>query len=320
MPVKGNCPMCGHTEALPRCRSVSLRGEIWDFVSCCRCRSVYLWPPPDTASLARAYDESYYGEQEHKFSFPFLEVLLDTFRRKRALMIRRCAGGRGKVLDIGCGNGRMLHFLHGMGTYEIFGTELPGSSARRAAGIPELKLYTGSFAEADYPPESFDAISLFHVFEHLEHAGEVLKRINTLLKPGGCLLISFPNADSIQAKLAGGNWLHYDPPRHLCLPDHKALVKFMEGRSYRLLRRTFLSPEQNPFGAIQSLLNLMCKRRDLLLEMLKGNKTYSGPANRIRFIFHLIFLLLHLPLAMLADLTESAWGKGATVFMIFKKN
>jgi SAM-dependent methyltransferase len=61
----------------------------------------------------------------------------------------------------------------------------------------------------------FDAITLFHVLEHLRNPKAVMEElVKSNLKDGGLLVIEVPNFGSLQSKIAGKYWLHLDPPLH----------------------------------------------------------------------------------------------------------
>ena len=99
--------------------------------------------------------------------------------------------------------------------HQIYGVEMPGGSADRAKKIEGLTLKLGHLRIHDFEPNTFDAITLHHVFEHLTEPKRYLEIICEILKPGGHLVISFPNIDSFQSRFFKGNWFHLDPPRHL---------------------------------------------------------------------------------------------------------
>ena len=166
---------CGYCNAKDS-RALYLTNDIFgnDFTinRCSNCQAFFLAPKPSKELLALAYDESYYGEGEEKFE-GLIEKMLDYFRRKRATLIAKHTGGKGRVLDVGCGNGQFMSFVKEKGDFEIFGIEPKGGSAKRAGRIPGIKLKTGTLEERDFEAESIDAITLFHVFEHLDRKSVV---------------------------------------------------------------------------------------------------------------------------------------------------
>ena len=63
--------------------------------------------------------------------------------------------------------------------------------------------------------ESFDAITLWHVLEHVHELHPYVEQLKDLLKPSGKLIIAVPNYTSKDATIYKENWAAYDVPRHL---------------------------------------------------------------------------------------------------------
>lgn len=101
------------------------------------------------------------------------------------------------VLEIGYGNGEFLAWARQQGA-RITGSEItPGAiEAAKAEGVA---LIAGDFeASGPIQPDSYDVIAAFDVFEHLDAKMLVAKlhAINTMLRPGGWLILRFPNGQS----------------------------------------------------------------------------------------------------------------------------
>lgn len=320
MPRAEHCIFCGSEHHLPWYPTEDIFGHSFVLKQCQACTAVFLSPRPDAAMLAQAYDSSYYGEQEEKFSNPLIERVLDYFRSGRARRLSRYLSPNARVLDLGCGNGRFLSYLRRFGSYELHGIELPGASAERARRIPGLRLKTGKLEAGDFELHSLDAISLFHVFEHLDEPVKVLDLIFPALKPGGILMMSFPNIDSWQSRFYKGKWLHLDPPRHLFFFKPSDFIPMMEKRGFRLLKTSWMSLEQNPYGGVQSSLNRMLQKREVLFERLKGNTAYAPEYGKWSILLQKIYFLCSFPVFVAADFVAGLFKKGATVEFIFKKN
>jgi 2-polyprenyl-3-methyl-5-hydroxy-6-metoxy-1,4-benzoquinol methylase len=65
------------------------------------------------------------------------------------------------------------------------------------------------------PTEKFQAITLFHVLEHVHDLRKTGKKITTLLKDEGTLYIAVPNINSKDSEIYDNMWAALDVPRHL---------------------------------------------------------------------------------------------------------
>jgi SAM-dependent methyltransferase len=285
---------------------------------CSKCSTAFLVPHPSIQQLMQAYGEDYYGEGESKFN-PRIEKIIDFLRRRNAMKMASYFGNKGRVLDIGCGNGSFLYNLGLHGEFELFGIELPGKSAERASKIKGLSLTMGELKESTFKENSFDVITLIHVFEHLHNPKQILEIINKILKPEGVLLIEFPNIDSWQAKIFKSNWFHIDPPRHLNFFKPSKFISIVEELGFVIAKESYFSPQFSPYGSQQSILNIITKRRDLLYEHLKGNKDYMDGYSRGTLLFQKLFHWFSFPFFVLTDFFSSIFKKGGTVSFVFRK-
>ncbi|MBT3208682.1 MAG: class I SAM-dependent methyltransferase [Bacteroidetes bacterium] len=286
---------------------------------CRKCKAYFLSPQPTNEQLARAYDDSYYGEKDEKFESSSVENVLDFFRKKRAKKLSKYLKEGANVLDIGCGNGRFLLYLQKYGKYRLNGTELDGNSAKRAAKHSEINLKIGFLEKSDFDKNSLDAVTLFHVFEHLSNPKETLETISELLKKDGILLISFPNIDSYQSRKFKGDWLHLDPPRHLLFFEPTDFIKLLKEYGFEIVSENYLSSEQNPYGMTQSLLNKFLKKREVLFELLKGNTDYAKEYSKFSILMQKLFFAVSFPVFIVTDIFMSWMKKGATVEFTFRK-
>jgi 2-polyprenyl-3-methyl-5-hydroxy-6-metoxy-1,4-benzoquinol methylase len=286
---------------------------------CNHCHAFFLAPRPTDSLLSQAYSESYYGTGDDKFTAPLIEKILDRFRAQRAELLTSYLPGTGTVLDIGCGNGRFLSFVRGKGNFTVYGVEMEGRSAQRASRMSSIHFIPGPLSEHHFPAKSLDAITLFHVFEHLTEPVQMLDIISQIIKNNGILVISLPNIDSFQSKLFKGNWFHLDPPRHLFFFTPTNLEKILNQREFELLKEIHFSIEYNPFGMQQSILNSLLKKRDVLYESLKGNREYVREYSTFNLLLQKAFHRLTFPLFIALDVIDSLLEKGATVQLVFRK-
>ncbi len=145
----------------------------------------------------------------------------------------------GRVLDVGCGDGQRLLRLRQCG-WEVQGQEVDTVSAElaRAKGIP---VHLGELAEAALPEESFDAIIMNHVIEHLYHPVDLLRECHRLLSPGGILVAVTPNGSSYGARAFGRDWRGLEPPRHIRIFTQSALRRVAQEAGFGEIR-TWTTP------------------------------------------------------------------------------
>jgi 2-polyprenyl-3-methyl-5-hydroxy-6-metoxy-1,4-benzoquinol methylase len=116
--------------------------------------------------------------------------------------------GRGpqqvRLLDVGCSSGAFLLTARKLGL-ETAGVE-PSADAAETARRAGLNVFTGFLQAARFPDASFDAATLIEVIEHLRDPRSLLAECRRVLRPGGILLVTTPNAGSWTARLMGARW------------------------------------------------------------------------------------------------------------------
>lgn len=116
--------------------------------------------------------------------------------RYYAAELRGRSLGDARLLEIGFGNGEFLGWARAQGA-QITGSEITPAAiaAAQAAHVP---LLPANFEKGDLPPDQFDIIAAFDVFEHLDPDTIIAKlaAADRMLKPGGWLILRFPNGQS----------------------------------------------------------------------------------------------------------------------------
>jgi 2-polyprenyl-3-methyl-5-hydroxy-6-metoxy-1,4-benzoquinol methylase len=144
----------------------------------------------------------------------------------RAVVIERlaAAGARGSLLDFGAGRGELLQRLHALGTFE----ELAGVDLfdRPPALPPGVAWHRQDLNEPASFAREFDAVVCSETIEHLENPRHVFRMLAGFLRPGGTLVLTMPNQESIRSYaglIVGGHFTHF---LGSCYPAHiTALVR-----------------------------------------------------------------------------------------------
>jgi 2-polyprenyl-3-methyl-5-hydroxy-6-metoxy-1,4-benzoquinol methylase len=99
-----------------------------------------------------------------------------------------------RLLDVGTGDGRFLQACREAG-YDVTGTEVSATGAAYAQR-QGFDVRMGQVTELDLPAESFNVVTLWHVLEHVPEPGVVLRKVHSLLRPGGVLAVAVPNEEN----------------------------------------------------------------------------------------------------------------------------
>jgi SAM-dependent methyltransferase len=233
------CDLCGSDEPAHLLSSPRLDGPL---VRCRSCGLVYVGrrnsdftfagqDDDRTAALAERVAEL--GLVRHDVEEAERQWRLQADRERLDRLVRHVPSGR--LLDVGSANGTFLEVA--AGRFEAEGVEPePGTSERsRHAG---LKVTTGTVDELAPTAGGFDAITMFHVIEHLDSPRRTLARVHDLLAPGGLVLIETPTVDNL--------WFAFAPARRRwrqLIPDHYFF--FSRATLSALLRRTGFEPVEH---------------------------------------------------------------------------
>jgi len=119
---------------------------------------------------------------------------------------QRYGSVRGKrVLDYGCGGGPLLRILLEMGA-DAVGVE-QSANARRMAARTGAPIYASvDELRRSAPDAQFDWVLLSVVVEHLRRPWEELRQVGELLRLGGGVFLTTPNAASLKSRLRGRSW------------------------------------------------------------------------------------------------------------------
>lgn len=131
--------------------------------------------------------------------------------------------GQGRrLLDVGCGSGDFLTRMRVHG-WQVVGVE-PDPKAAEAARRNGLDVRDGMLADAGFHGDTFDAIVLSHVIEHVHDPVALLRECGRVLRPGGRLVVLTPNLSSLGHRRFGPDWRGLEPPRHLYVFSLRSLA------------------------------------------------------------------------------------------------
>lgn len=201
------------------CKDYTVSNELFEIQECTDCTLRFTQNVPEQEFIGPYYKSDTYisHSDTEKGLINKLYKLARNYTLNWKMSLLRSALGdqqkQGALLDIGSGTGAFLHKALQSG-WSVTGLE-PDEGARNICkekyGLQPLA--PGALFEL--PSQQFDAVTMWHVLEHVHQLHEYMEEIRRVLKPKGTALIALPNYGSKDAQQYRENWAAYDVPRHL---------------------------------------------------------------------------------------------------------
>lgn len=218
-------------------KDFTVSNESFPIIECDNCTLRLTQDVPNQESIGPYYRSEDYISHTNT-SKGFINRLYQWVRRRtiqnKIKLVRNETGlPLGSILDIGSGTGTFVHALLQAG-WQAEGLE-PDPDARNMAN----KLYgvelKGTEVFMDIGKSSYDAITLWHVLEHVHDLGIYMQQLGNILKPGGRILIAVPNYTSKDAGIYKEFWAAYDVPRHLYHFSPRSMEELIRRQDLKLL-------------------------------------------------------------------------------------
>ena len=165
-----------------------------------------------------------------------------------------------RVVDLGCGEGELLARLAELGFDQLAGigwkVNVP-SNVRKVEGIDLSQVGWADRLGGD----TFDVLTATEVLEHLVNPYEFLTQVRRLTKPGGRLILTFPNVHNWRSIIGyavagrfsgffGPNWNNNHPlyDQHIFVPNHELVLYFLKLAGFELVSIDFLLGRGKLFG------------------------------------------------------------------------
>lgn len=234
------CPVCHslRIDPLMGVKDHSVSKENFEIWLCADCSLRFTQDVPDEHSIGRYYASPDYISHSNTDK-GLLNKLYQLVRKRtledKAKLVMGHTVPQGSLLDMGAGIGAFLSVMKEKG-WAIRGMEPDAGARAKARELFQLDISVAT-AFPEFEENSFDAITLWHVLEHVQALHEYVERLKNLLKPNGRLFIAVPNYRSFDADTYKSYWAAYDVPRHLYHFSPEAMQKLLQQHGLSILAK-----------------------------------------------------------------------------------
>lgn len=275
-------------------------GEVYALKLCNQCSFISVDPLPTPENLRRYYNRDYWQWKQNQtadlLNLRYKLQMLGTVRD-----IKQFVPHNGQILDWGAGDGSLVRLLKEAG-FTCWGIDT------YSAGPNNTNLINTTIEEIPFPNNFFDAITCFHVLEHIYDPVTSLTKAFGLLKTGGVLVIEVPNIESYGFQIFNKKWYPIDLPIHLNHFNSAVIQRLfsMAGKT-RTIKTDYFSHRHSPSITVLSLFPSIAPQR--------VRRINSG-----RYPLPLMFIYLILQLAAYPfSLVGSLLKKGEIIRMTVRK-
>lgn len=242
------CPVCGDSKKI----NLLCNTNTFDIFKCGACGADFVFPMPSAEALKSYYDREAWFEggetggyknydQQTAWSVDAIKPVFDEFQGASGL----------SVLDIGCGYGTHLELAAGMG-WKCFGVEVSNHARKIAKQRLEGKAYIVE-STSDLIPHEFDLVLILDVIEHLPSPYTLLYSLFSIgaITSKTQIVISTPNAGSVEAQNNPAEWAYRHPPSHLVYYSASTLRFLLEKLHFSDIKVDGVSPLELQAGEPQ---------------------------------------------------------------------
>lgn len=192
----------------------------------------------------------------------------------------------GILLDIGCGGGNNMDTMQKIG-WQTIGIDFDVKAVDNAKN-KGLDARSGDLFSQHFANESFDAIIMNHVIEHVPNPKKLMLESKRILKTGGTMTIMTPNTAGRGHRLFKQHWRGLEVPTHLQIFSVKSLLDLAKNCGFNKIKS---------FSSTQGILSLFDASKSMKetgnFELETKNNTTSKIIKQFRwFIFgwmHILF-------------------------------
>ncbi len=159
-------------------------------------------------------------------------------------LVEKFLPGPGRLFDVGSGKGHLLRAAVSRG-WKVTGYEIDPATAVSIGSKTGVEVMHGNFPDLPLADGSLDAVTIHHVLEHLKDPVPYIRKVYSILRPGGILFIALPNIRGLASTVkfflerAGlrrkNTGAYYDTGHHLWYFTPSTLDRFLSQHGFRTL-------------------------------------------------------------------------------------
>jgi SAM-dependent methyltransferase len=205
---------------------------------------MYLDPRPSESDLQAVYGEDYFQNREFfrggsDSLFGYADYIAERLNKQgdyapiaREIHSRLGRPRAPRLLEVGCGLGYFLDVAFEEG-FDVSGLEFNDYAVQRLRRKYAFQIFSGSLETIRLEPQSFDAVAMFDVIEHLLDPFGALDRLHEAMRPGGLLVLSTMDSESLMSRLLGKRLEDFRRTReHLFFFSRKTLTAVLRRHGF----------------------------------------------------------------------------------------
>lgn len=235
-----NCPFCGNSNitSFIDAKDYTVSNEIFEILKCNNCTAAFTQNIPVQNEIGKYYQSTNYishsDTREGFISKIYHKVRNVTLEKKKSLILKHTQKKSGNLLDIGAGTGAFVNTMK-LAQWNVLGLEPDDTAIANAKNKYNILLQNPDDL-FQQNLQTFDAITLWHVLEHIHTLQEYLQQFHSILKNDGKLFIAVPNYTSYDATYYKEFWAGYDVPRHLYHFSPKSMEMLAKKNNFKVIK------------------------------------------------------------------------------------
>jgi SAM-dependent methyltransferase len=206
----------------------------------CECGLVFLHPVPTAGQLPDRGDwwsanrKEFRRRRWFKKRWGKVRQMLIGTAKDRLLAATRKVMPSGRLLDVGCGDGKMMRLAGA--SYQCVGLE-PSAAAAAIVRERGFSVIENTLEDAPIEPGSFDVVLMDSIIEHVHSPMLVLAKVNRILRVGGVVVLLTPKFGGPAYRMHKAGWNGFRHGYHTFLFTGETLGRYLEQNGFEVLRR-----------------------------------------------------------------------------------